>query len=274
MTDAPSWRVVLIDDEEPARELLRAMLATWPAVRITGEAGDGETGLRLIRDTVPDVVFLDVQMPGLTGIDVAAELARDAQSSGACPLVIFVTAYDAYAVRAFELSACDYLLKPFDAGRLAATMQRVLAQLCTAPASVTGATVVRALLAQLAAPVAATPIVVKTDGRHIFLDPNEIEWIESSGKDARIHLAAAGAAPLVVRESMASLDARLDPRLFLRVHRSAIVNTRQIREIQPWFKGDYVLILRRGTRVETGRTHREGVQRLIAGTRDSDRPPR
>jgi two-component system LytT family response regulator len=194
-------------------------------------------------------------MPGMSGTDVAAALSR----SGA-PLVVFVTAYDQYAVRAFELSACDYLLKPFDAGRLGATMERVAARLRGEPHDAGAA--VRELLRRLTRP---EPIVVKLDGRHLFLDAAEIEWIEAVGKDARVHLAApAGTAPLVTRESMNSLEARLDPATFLRVHRSAIVNRRHIRELQPWFKGDYVVILRRGARVTTGRTYRDAVRRLIA----------
>jgi two-component system LytT family response regulator len=223
----------------------------------------------LIRDARPDVAFLDVQMPTMTGIDVAASLVGDADAGSPLPLIVFVTAYDAYAVKAFELSACDYLLKPFDASRLSATMQRVQARLGDSPTSAVTGTMVRALLAHVA-PANASPIVVKADGRHVFLDPTEVEWIEAVGKDARIHLLVAGASPLVVRESMSSLESRLDATTFLRVHRSAIVNTRQIREVQPWFKGDFVLILRRGTRIVSGRTYRDAVQRLITHGRTAD----
>jgi two-component system LytT family response regulator len=252
-----SLRAVVVDDEEPARELLRSLLATVGDVEIVGEESEGHAALALIRAAAPDIVFLDVQMPGLNGLEIAAAIA----SADPAPLIVFVTAYDEYAIRAFEVSACDYLLKPFDADRLAAAVARALARRTSPNASVIES--VRALVAS--GPRASNePIVMKADGRHVFLQPDEIEWVEAVGKEARVHLAAGA---LVVRESMTSIEGRLDPLRFLRVHRSAIVNRGQIREIQPWFKGDYVLILRRGTRVVTGRTYRSAIQRLLNGGR-------
>lgn len=176
---------------------------------------------------------------------------------------VFVTAYDQYALKAFELSACDYLLKPFDARRLRTTVERVIARRReTGYAS--AAESLQELL-RMAEVRAARRLIVKIEGRHVFLEPNDIEWIEAVGKDCRIYLLGAGAAPaaLMVRESMQSLEARLEQGTFRRVHRSAIVNTRQIREVQPWFRGDYVIILRRGARVVSGRTYRDVVQTLL-----------
>lgn len=250
-------RTLIVDDEEPARELLRAFLERHAEVHIIGEAGDGETALEEIRRLAPDLVFLDVQMPGLNGLDVVGSLPPDE-----LPLIVFVTAYDQYALRAFEVSACDYLLKPFDADRLASTMRRVIARRERSGEDV--ATTIRSLLAHVQT-MRDERIVVKSDGRHLFLHNDEIEWIEAVGKDLHLHL---GSNVLVVRESLNSLERRLDPSHFLRVHRSAIVNRTRIREVQPWFKGDYVLILRGGTRVVTGRTYRSVVGRLLDGHRN------
>jgi two-component system LytT family response regulator len=242
-------RAIIVDDEEPARELLRAFLRSWPEVEIVGEAGDGDAAVDLIRRAQPDLVFLDVQMPSMNGFDVVAAL--DARR---LPLIVFVTAYDQYALRAFEVSACDYLLKPFDADRLGATMRRVIARREGFGYEF------QALLAHLRA-TKPEQIIVKSDGRHVFLDLDEIEWIEAVGKDLRLHLSGR---VLVVREPMNSIERRLDPSRFLRVHRSAIVNRARIREMQPWFKGDYVLILRSGARVVSGRTYRNAVSALLS----------
>jgi two-component system LytT family response regulator len=248
-------RTIIVDDEEPARELLRALLTAWPDVRIVGESGDGTAALALIQRDAPDLVFLDVQMPGLTGIEIASELLDGER----VPSIVFVTAYDRYAIKAFEVSACDYLLKPFDADRLRATVERVLARRRESPADVLGA--LRSFVAT-GTSAARGQVIVKTDGRHLFLDPDEIEWIEAVGKELKIHLATS---VVMARETMNALEARLDPARFVRVQRSAIVNRVHIREVQPWFKGDYVLILKRGTRVVSGRTYRAAVQRLLEG---------
>jgi len=245
-------RAVVVDDEEPARELLRALLAERGGVEVVGEAGDGADAVRVVAAARPDVVFLDVQMPGMSGLDVAAAL----DAAGAPPLVVFVTAYDRYAIQAFEVSACDYLLKPFDAPRLATTVRRVLGREHPERA-------VRAALRALAAHLgAAAPeqVVVRVDGRHLFLAADEIEWVEAAGKDVRLHLAGR---ELLVRESISSLAERLDRARFVRVHRSAIVNRARIREMQPWFKGDYVVVMRGGARIVTGRTYRAELRRLL-----------
>jgi len=249
-------RVLIVDDEEPARDLLRAWLAKWREVQIAGEAGDGATAIARIRELRPDLVFLDVQMPDMNGFDVVGALAPSEQ-----PMVVFVTAYDQYAVRAFEISACDYLLKPFDEDRLANTMARVLGR-AGSPATDGGAEL-RRLVAHLRT-VPPDQVVVRVDGRHIFLKPDEIEWIEASGKDVRVHVAGTS---IVVRETMNGLERRLDPSRFVRVHRSTIVNRLHVREMQSWFKGDYVLILRSGARVVSGRTYRMVMEQLVKGTR-------
>jgi two-component system, LytTR family, response regulator len=245
-------RTLIVDDEDPARELLRTFLAAWPEVEIVGEAADGAAAIDLARRLSPDLMFLDVQMPRVGGFDVVAALDERTM-----PLVVFVTAYDQYAIRAFEVSACDYLLKPFDAERMAATMRRVIARRAD-PARSTHAEI-RALLGKWSG-AKDRQLVVKTDGRHMFLDSDDVEWIEAVGKDARLHL---GTKSVLVRESMNSLAARLDANRFVRVHRSAIINRAFVREAQPWFKGDYVFILKSGARVTSGRTYRQQVRLIL-----------
>lgn len=243
-------RTLIVDDEDPARELLRSFLAAWPAIEIIGEAADGATALSLIRRDRPDLMFLDVQMPEMTGFDVVTKLASDET-----PIIVFVTAYDRYALKAFEISALDYLLKPFDAARLSTTMTRILARRDRAEYEAA----LGSLLSQLR-PSADERIVVKVDGRHVFLDAADVSWIEAADKEVRVHV---GGATVCVREAMNSIEQRLDASRFVRVHRSAIVNRAHVREIQPWFKGDYVIILRDGTRVVTGPSYRAAVQHLI-----------
>ena len=249
-----AMRAIIVDDEEPARELLRVLLGAWETVEIVGEAADGDEALRLISAVSPDLVFLDVQMPHRTGFDVLAALPPDA-----LPFVVFVTAFDQYALKAFEVSAFDYLLKPFDAARLAGTMRRVLDMGDRTEQMVL--TRAAKLLSHLRTPRDNT-IVVKTDGRHLFLRTSDVEWIEAVGKEVRVHMAKS---LLTVRESMNSLESRLDPTRFVRVQRSAIINREFVREMQPWFKGDYVIIMRSGARVVSGRTYRGMVQRLLSG---------
>jgi two-component system LytT family response regulator len=249
-------RTIVVDDEAPARDLLRSMLHAWPQCEIVGEAGDGESAVTMIQDLSPDLLFLDVQMPGLNGFDVVASLAPDT-----APMIVFVTAFDQYALKAFEVSACDYLLKPFDEVRLSATVRRLLDRHAQADRDISAMMGrMRTLLAELQD--RRRPIVVKVEGRHVFLDPDEIDWVEADDKELRLHV---GKFVLRVRESMSSLERRLPAQRFLRVHRSTVVNRSRVREMQAWFQGEYILILKDGTRVVTGPSYRESVQAL---TRD------
>jgi two-component system, LytTR family, response regulator len=242
-------RTIIIDDESPARELLRSMLKAWPKIDIVGEAGDGESAVIMIRHMSPDLLFLDVQMPGMNGFDVVATLSPET-----APMIVFVTAYDQYALKAFEVSACDYLLKPFDETRLSAAVQRLLDRHERTDHNTNAA--LRGLIAELQG---NRQIVVKIDGRHVFLEPDEIDWVEADGKELCLHV---GLSTFRVRESMSSLEHRLPAQRFLRVRRSTLVNRSRIREMQPWFQGEYVLILKDGTRVVTGPSYRDAVQAL------------
>jgi two-component system, LytTR family, response regulator len=259
MTELPEdslVRAVIVDDEEPARRLLRSMLGAWPRLCVVGEAGGGELAISMIRELRPDLVFLDVQMPGKNGFDVLAALEEPL-----LPLVVFVTAYDRYALDAFEVSACDYLLKPFDDRRLAIAVNRALGR-HRQPAQDIDATL-RTLLRQAQRP-APRPVAIRVEGRHILLRPEDIDWIEAAGKECRVHV---GTTVHTVRVPLAALAAQLDAANFLRVHRSSIVNTLRIREVQPWFRGEYVIILVDGTRITTGGSYRDGVSRLLGRDR-------
>ena len=176
----------------------------------------------------------------------------------ACRSIVFVTAYDRYALQAFEVSACDYLVKPFDELRLGRAVERAL--LWHDRPSRVQVDSMHSRLRELRGP-SVQQLVVRIDGRHVFLNPTDIDWIEVADKELHIH---SGKNTLVTREPLARLETRLVPELFVRVHRSVVVNRTRIREMQPWFRGDFVIVLVDGTRIVTGRHYRERARQLIA----------
>ena len=252
MTSASPIRVMVVDDEPLAREHLIALLADEPDMTVVAEAGGGSEAVRLIKSTKPDLVFLDVQMPGLNGFDVLKSIPDDVM-----PLVVFVTAYDVHAVNAFEVSAVDYLLKPVLGDRLHLAARRAVERV-SAPRAKDMLTQLSALVDRLPT---ATPerIPVAVDGRVLFVAPQEIDWVDADDDLVRLHI---GKNVIPMRETMSRMEARLKQG-FLRIHRSTLVNVERIREVQPWVKGDYVLILRDGTRLTSGRTYRERVRALL-----------
>ena len=252
---AQKLRVLVVDDEALARQRLLALLARVPDVEVAGECQNGLEAVAAIRDSRPDLVFLDVQMPELDGFDVITEVGTDKM-----PPVIFVTAFDDYAVSAFEFGAFDYLLKPVDHVRFHQTLDRARKRMLEpAQPGVTGQ--LNALLRKLnERDTSSDRIGVKVNGRILFLDPDEIYWIQARDDLARIHLAEAA---YDVREPLTHLESRLPRDRFLRVHRSTIVNTRHVREAQPFDQGDQLLLLRNGKRITTGRSYRKAVQEFL-----------
>jgi two-component system LytT family response regulator len=244
-------RALVVDDEPPAREQIVALLAADADVDVVGEAGGGAAAIQLIRDTRPDLVFLDVQMPGCDGFEVLRAVAPDV------PSVIFVTAYDAHAIHAFDVAAVDYLLKPVVEARFRAAVRRAVDRIRAAETDALSASVT-ALLDQLPRAM-VDQIPLACDGRVVFVRPRDIDRIEADDDHVRV---VVGKASYVTRETMSRIETRLPPG-FIRVHRSAIVNASRIREVQPWTKGDYVLILHDGTRVTTGKTYRDRVRALL-----------
>jgi two-component system LytT family response regulator len=241
-------KVVVVDDEPIAREGLRALLAADRDVEVVAECGDGASAVETIRRTRPDIVFLDVQMPDVDGFDVLRALAGEP-----LPAVVFVTAYDKYALRAFDVHAVDYLLKPFHDERFAEALARAKAR---RGEDMTGR--IARLLDERKPKVMR--VLVKTSGRVLFLRADEIDWIEAADYYVKLHVAGK---VHMLRESMAALEARLDPELFFRVHRSAIVNLERVRELQPYSRREHVLVLRDGTRLRLTRSRRERLAALL-----------
>lgn len=248
-------RVVVVDDEPPARRLVKSLLATIRDVDVVGEAASGREAVAAIEELAPDIVLLDVQMPELDGFGVLATVGTERM-----PAVVFVTAYDRYALKAFEVHAVDYLLKPFDNERFAIAVRRAIDRVRTGGVG-EGHARLEALLREISTSRAMPEMIaLKTEGRHVLVDSRTIEVIEAADKTVRVQ---AGGRVYAVRETMNGMERRLDPRYFLRVHRSTIVNVARIGEIQAWFQGDYVLILRDGKRVMSGRAYRNAVRALI-----------
>lgn len=255
MTATPI-RTLIVDDEPLARTRLRSLLANDPEITVVGEAGNGVDAINAIESQHPDLVFLDVQMPELDGFGVIEAIAHDHM-----PLVIFATAYDEYALRAFAVSACDYLLKPIDRDRFAESLRRAKERLRTRSGTPDAGAQLRPLLAHLGQHHQRnTRLAIKSDGRLMLLQTAEIDWLEAEDNNVNIH---AGRTVYTVRDTLTRLEHRLPADRFLRIHRSTIVNIDRIREVQPWFQGDYVVLLADGTRLTSGRTYRQRVQQFI-----------
>ena len=252
-------RTLIVDDEELARLRIRELLQDEGDVEVVGEAADGAEALQRIEADAPDLVFLDIQMPEMTGFEVleTVDVPR-------MPVVVFVTAYDEFALRAFEAHAVDYLLKPFYRPRFAVALERARAQVAHRSSGEVDARL-RALLGALpSGRPYLSRFVVRLGPRIQFVRAEEVDWMEADGNYVRLH---AGARDHLLRETLSGLVTRLDPERFLRVHRSVVVNADRIREVQALGKGSYVLILADGTRVTSSSTFREAVERLIGDHR-------
>ena len=246
-------RVMILDDEGLARRLLRSMLSSWPDVEVVGDYGDSRAAVAAILRDRPDILFLDIKMPGLDGFGVIASLPADR-----LPLVVFVTAHAEHAPRAFEVPAVDYLLKPFDDGRLGATLGRLRERVRRPDADPGPSATVSRDVARFARQLA----VRSREGERIFLlATDKIQWLEAAAKWIKVY--GAGDTWLV-RGPLQKLEEVLDPSRFLRISRSAIVNVEHVREIQPWFGGDFVVVLEKDKRFRTSGTYRDAVRDLIA----------
>ncbi|HUQ20445.1 MAG TPA: LytTR family DNA-binding domain-containing protein [Gemmatimonadaceae bacterium] len=248
-------RVLVVDDEALARRRMRALLANIPDVVLLGECETGAQAVTGIQQLDPDLVFLDVQMPELDGFDVIAAVGADRM-----PPVIFVTAFDEYAVNAFEVGALDYLLKPVDQIRFTQTLERARKRIGTKQQPIIAGQLQKLLDFVARGDAAAERIGVKVQGKIVFLDLDEIFWIQARDDIARIHLHDVA---YDVREPLTRLAKRLPQPTFLRVHRSAIVNTTKVRAAEPFDQGDQLLILRNGKRITTGRSYRKAVKDFL-----------
>jgi two-component system LytT family response regulator len=246
-------RALIVDDEQLARQRVRLLLGEEPDVEVIGENGDGFEAVDQIQTTKPDLVFLDVQMPEMDGFEVLRRVPQ-----ALLPVVIFTTAYDQHALRAFEVNALDYLLKPFKPTRFKEAVRRALDLIANKHAGV-AARGLLALLGQTAPAGQLTRLVVKTPGKVIFVELDQIQAIEAAGKYAVVHV---GKENHVLRDTMRSLESHLPPQRFLRISRSVIVNIDQIQELQPMFKGENLVVLKNGNRYPTTRPIREIQQKL------------
>jgi two-component system, LytTR family, response regulator len=245
---AETVRAAVVDDEPLAREGIRLLLGRDKEVTVVGEAGNANEALALLHRTRPQLVFLDVQMPGGDGFEVLSRAERP------LPLVVFVTAYDAHALHAFDVHALDYVLKPFDDERFTQALERAKRELRREVAAEIG----ERMLAGVQS-LERTRVVVRDRGRVTFLDEDEIEWIEAADYYVELHV---GARTYLHRESMAALEARLDARRFVRIHRKAIVNIRCLREVRRDATGGLVAILSNGVSLPVARSHQAQVRRL------------
>ena len=247
-------KALIVEDEPLARERLRNLLAAERDVVIVGESADGRSAVSAIREHRPDLVFLDVNMPELNGFGVIETIGPDRM-----PAVIFVTAYDQFAVRAFDAHALDYLLKPFDADRFRTAVARARETLRHRDEGQINSRL-DALLDEVRRPDYLERIAVRVSGKIVLLRTDEIEWIGAEGNYARLHTSSQSH---LIRETMGALEAKLDPARFLRIHRSTIVNTDAIAELEPLYQGDYVVIMRDGARLTSSRGYRANLQELM-----------
>ncbi len=267
-------RVFVAEDEAPQRERLVRHVGGHDDFEVVGDAGDGRAALDAIRALRPDLVLLDVQMPEMTGLDVLAALVEE---GGEVPAVVFVTAYDQYAVRAFELHAADYLLKPYDDARLDAVLERAARRVRLGRVEVLSRELLRLLrdlrpgetlpgeapFAPMAAPAAAAPaylerLGIRVGGKMVLLRTDEIDWIAGAGVYVEVH---AGKRRYQLRQTLTALEQRLDPARFVRIHRSTIVHVNRVRELVPHLHGEYGVILEDGTNLKLSRNYRD---RLVA----------
>ena len=249
-------RTLIVDDESLARDRMRQLLQQEAEVEIIGECADGRTAITTIEAEAPDLIFLDVQMPELDGFGVVAALGAEAS-----PVIVFVTAHDKFALRAFEIHAVDYLLKPFDRERFRRALHRAIEQVRHRES---GAIIARqaALIASLKSLPIGDRLAVKSGGHVVWVELDAVDWIGSADNYAELHV---GAKTHLMRETMAALEARLDPRRFIRISRSVIVNAPRIKELKRLFYGGCELVLHDGTKLTLSRRYRDKLQQLGLG---------
>ena len=245
-------RTLVIDDEAPARRRIKRLLAAEPGVAVVGECGDGASAIDLIASARPDLVFLDVQMPERDGFDVVTALPP-----ANLPAILFVTAYDQYALRAFDVHAVDYLLKPFTSERFRTALSRARERIARR-AEDGGLTSLATTLRNR--PACLTRVPVRTGGRMVFVDLDAVDWMEAADNYVRLHVKQR---EYLVRDPLGTLEAKLDPDRFARIHRSAVVQLDRVAEWRPTSHGDAEVVLRDGTRLAVSRTFRERLQRVL-----------
>jgi two-component system LytT family response regulator len=260
--DAKKIRVLIVDDEPLARRTIRGLLREDAEVEVVGECGSGAEAVSSIRGQPPDLLFLDIQMPGMSGFDVLSQVEHER-----IPAIVFVTAFDEYALRAFEVHALDYLLKPFTDDRFREALAQAKSHVRLKELSRLSRSL-RALLNDRAGEDAPrrksflTRFMIRLGSRVVFVNPSDVDWIEADNYYAKLHVA--GKAHLL-RVSMNELEEKLDPRAFLRIHRSSIINLDRVKELHQNPGGEYVVVLKDGTELKLSRARRERLEDLLTG---------
>jgi len=250
-------KAIIVDDEPPARRNLRALLKGIPDIELVKECGDGRDAVGVIREFQPDLVFLDIQMPEMNGFEVLEQLTDQPM-----PVIIFVTAYDKYALKAFEVSALDYLLKPFDDARFHKALSQARQQIEQQDAGELGRKLLRLMGARdirADAPRYLTRLMIKTAGRVIFIRVEEIDWIEAYDNYVKLHV---GGKAHLLRQTMNQLESGLNPERFARIHRSTIVNLDRVTELYPHVS-EHLVILQDGTRLKLSRTRKDWLEQRL-----------
>lgn len=248
-------RAVIVDDEPIARRGVRTQLKSDPGIEIVEECVNGLEAVEAIRESLPDLVFLDIQMPEMDGFDVIEAVGPEQM-----PTVIFVTAYDRYAIRAFEVHALDYLLKPFDRERFRGALRRAKEHIQRDAAGDLHGQLSGLLRDHRPARTHLERLVVKSAARIFFLNVDDVDWMESADNYVRLHT---GAESYLIRGTLNGMEARLNPDVFLRIRHSAIVNIKRVKELHAMFHGQYSIVLRDGTQLLSSRRHAQRIKSLL-----------
>ena len=252
-------KTLIVDDEPLARRNLRLLLEQDPQIEIIGECRNGKEAVKAIETSRPDLIFLDIQMPEMDGFDVVEQVGTELLQA-----IVFVTAFDQYALKAFEVHALDYLLKPYDDVRFQQALQRAKSQIETREITKVSKRLIALLEERESRKETAsrtrpylTRLMIKLANRVVLLKVDDIDWIEADGNYAKLHV---GNKAHLLREKMLDLEAQLDPQKFVRIHRSIIVNLERIKELHPHFNGDYIVVLEDGRQLKLSRSRRENLE--------------
>ncbi|MFI5251498.1 MAG: LytR/AlgR family response regulator transcription factor [Bacteroidota bacterium] len=251
----PKIKALIVDDEPLAREGIKQLLLREKDIQLIGESGDGFTAIELVKKHFPDLIFLDIELPEMDGFEILQELPLDHN-----PAIIFITAFNEYAVEAFNVHALDYLLKPIDPERFKNAIERARNNLRLHATSEINEKFYDLIMSLKSREEPARRLLIKTAKRIFFVEMKEIDWVQAAGDYVWVHTRGE---KYLIRQTMNDMDHSLDPATFIRIHRSTIVNIDRIKELQPLYRGDYAVVLHNGVKLTMGRTYREKVLSIL-----------